>query len=306
MYALKKWKDTIRRYRYYSGNSFLALIINMVFLELFLFVIGYLWFVQRTKIPVLALFLTLTILSLVTAALVLRHYQSYQKKKAEARRRAGREFLASELRKLNSDEFKLQIMNLLMQLSSIADVKTSSEFLEAFIKGKRTAIGCCRLEPEEEVSAKQIRDFINLARMEGYSQAVFITSGKYSDKCRELEQKSNTSESFQLQLMDMEEVLDRMEEAGIFPDEKTIDALIDKQIISWKSKFSLLKKTALAPKRIRTYTVYSILFFILSRIFRYMSTYYLFASAAFLILALITGFNKYRHVEKAGSQKQLL
>ena len=77
---MKKWKDTIRRYRYYSGNSFLALIINMVFLELFLFVIGYLWFVQRTKIPVLALFLTLTILSLA-AALVLRHYQSLSEEK---------------------------------------------------------------------------------------------------------------------------------------------------------------------------------------------------------------------------------
>ena len=141
----------------------------------------------------MALFLTLTILSLVTAALVLRHYQSYQKKKAEARRRAGREFLASELRKLNSDEFKLQIMNLLMQLSSIADVKTS-EFLEAFIKAKEPPLAAAVLNLKKK-SRKLNQRFYQLARMEGYSQAVFITSGKYSDKCRNWS-KSNTAKAF--------------------------------------------------------------------------------------------------------------
>ena len=60
---MQKWLGSIRRYRYYRGSSLLAPIINLIFAELLLFVIGYLWFVQRTKIPLLSLILTLIIMA---------------------------------------------------------------------------------------------------------------------------------------------------------------------------------------------------------------------------------------------------
>ena len=66
---MQKWLDSIRRYRYYRGSSLLIPVINLIFVQLLLLIIGYLWFVQRTKIPLLSLILTLTIVVLFTIAL---------------------------------------------------------------------------------------------------------------------------------------------------------------------------------------------------------------------------------------------
>ena len=53
---MQKWLENLRRNSFYRGKSLPALLFNIVFAELSLFVIGYLWFVQRTKI-LLCLFL---------------------------------------------------------------------------------------------------------------------------------------------------------------------------------------------------------------------------------------------------------
>ena len=48
---MRKWLDSIRRYRFYRDSSLLAPVINLVFIQALILIIGYLWFVQRTKIP---------------------------------------------------------------------------------------------------------------------------------------------------------------------------------------------------------------------------------------------------------------
>ena len=116
-----------------------------------------------------------------------------------------------------------------------------------------------------------LAEFLNQAALEGYTQALFITSGTYTDKCRALADKKS---SMKIQLMDLEDMLDYMEQTGLFPDENTIDRLIDREISSGNKKLQLIKKHLLMPKRIRTYLVYSLLFLVLSRIFGNMLIYY--------------------------------
>lgn len=282
---MQKWLDSIRRCRYYWGSSLLAPVINLIFAELLLFVIGYLWFVQRTKIPLLSLVLTLIIMVLLTAAILLQQRKSFQKRKAEARRKVGRDFLADKLKQLDPEEFKWQVTRLLLKLEGISDIREQGHFLETTLHGRKTAIGIYHTDFDEEVPHARLTDFLNQARLKGYLQALFITSGSFSDASKAAAEKRNAA---RVQLLSLEELLNRMELTGMFPDDKTIDALIDKEIKSRKQRLALLKKEILMPRRIRTYLGYALLLFVLSRLFKSYSLYYVLMAVIFLLLAALT------------------
>lgn len=293
---MQNWLETMRRNGYYRGKPLSALMMNLIFAELFLFIIGYLWFVQRTRTPLLSLFLTIVILGLLTAAAILQYRKSYAKKKTEARRKAGREFLTGELRQLNSKEFQWQIMRLLLQLDEFTDIQSSESFLKTEIKGKKALIACYHSDCGEEISKQRLTGFLNQAQLAGYSYAIYVTSGTYSESCRDLAGKNSF---LKVQLMDMEDLLDQMERAGMFPDEEAIDGLIDKKILTQRKKLQEVKKEILTPKRIRTYLAYSLLFFILSRLFSQISLYYILAAVIFFVLALFIWFYRWKHPEKS-------
>jgi len=298
---MQKWLDSIRRYRYYRGSSLLIPVINLIFVQLLLLIIGYLWFVQRTKIPLLSLILTLTIVVLFTIALLLRERKSFKIRKAEARRKAGRDFLSNKIKQLNGEEFKWQVTQLLLKIEGISDIQERKHFLETTLHGRKTAIGIYHADYEEEVPSSKLTEFLNQVSMEGYFQALFIASGNFSDSGRALAEKKST---IKVQLLSLEDLLDRMEHTGIFPDEKTIDALIDKEIQRRKHRLQALRKQVFLPGRIRTYLAYSLFFFVLSRLFENLSLYYVIIAVIFLILALLALFlnlkNKY-HPEKSES-----
>lgn len=300
---MQKWLGSIRRYRYYRGSSLLAPIINLIFAELLLFVIGYLWFVQRTKIPLLSLILTLIIMALLTAAILLQQRKSFQKKKVEVRRKVGRDYLVDHMKQLDSEEFKWQVTRLLLKLEGISDIRDQQHFLETTLHGRKTAIGIYHTNFDEEVPHTRLTEFLNQAKLEGYLQALFITSGSFSDSCRAVAEKKSAT---RVQLLSLEDLLNRMELTGMFPDEKTIDALINKEINSREKKLEILKKEILMPKRIRAYLGYALLLFVLSRLFKSFSTYYVLISVIFLLLAALTWFIGLKNQKNPGKRDSLL
>ncbi|HHY82642.1 MAG TPA: restriction endonuclease [Clostridiales bacterium] len=278
----QKCLQIMRRSRYYRKQSLTALIFNTMLAEIFLFAAGYMWFVYRTKIPLLALILTMVVMIFFTLAIFINQRKSYNKKKADARRKAGRNYLAAQLKQLNSEEFMWQITRLLLQLDGITDIKSCEDYLETTLHGKRTAIGLYNAKYDKEVAPQHLADFLNRVKLEGYQQAVFVTSGTYPDSCKAIAEKKSATK---IQLLDLEDLLDLMEQAGMFPDDKTIDNLIDKEI-SKSNKLLALKKELLTPKRIKTYLGYSLFFFVLSRLFKSLSIYYVLVSVIFFLLAL--------------------
>jgi membrane protein implicated in regulation of membrane protease activity len=283
----QKWKDRIKRIRYYRQNKNTSLFgqsVNLLFAELLLFATGYLWFVQRTRIPMLSLFLSLTINALLTIAFVLRRRKSFQKEKAEARHKAARKFLAGHMKQLDRSEFKWHIMRLLLKLEGIGNIKSWADYLETTLHGKRTAVGYYNANFGEEIPPQPLAAFLNQAKAEGFAEAIFVASGAYSEPCRAMAEKRSTT---RVHLLDLDDLLEIMEKSGMFPDEKVIDALIDEEINSRKRKFLIFRNEILTPKRIRTYLGYS-LFFLLSGLFQALFVYYTVASVAFLLLALVS------------------
>jgi membrane protein implicated in regulation of membrane protease activity len=300
---MQKWLENIRRRGYYRGKSLPALLINLIFAELLLFIIGYLWFVQRTKIPLLSLLLTISILALLTIASVFQYRKSYGRKKKETRRKIARELLSEALDQLNKEEFQWQIMRMLLKLEGITDIKCSGDILETAINGKKAVIACHHAGLKEEISQRRLSAFLSQAKLSGYSHAIYVTSGVFPEACRDLANKKGT---LQVQLLDMEGLLDLMEGVGMFPDDKAIDGVIDKKIADQREKLLAVKKELLTPNRIKTYVAYSLLFFVLSRVFDRMYLYYLLVAVAFLVLSLLILFYNRKHLKKSEEQEPLL
>jgi hypothetical protein len=283
-----KWSCRMKRSSYYrqqKGLSRFGRIMNLLFAELVLFAGGYLWFVQRTKIPTLALILNTIVNGLLIIAYMLWDRKSLQKKKAGARRKAAREFLTSQLRQLDQEEFKWQVMRLLLKLEQMGEITSKDDFLETTYKGKPMAVGYYNASFDEEVSPQQLAAFLNKVKKQGYSKVLYAASGKYTKQCNALTEKKSTPE---VHLLDLDDLLDLMEKSGLYPDDKVIDALIDKEINSRKRKLLVFKKEILTPKRIRTYLGYSLFFIVLSALIRTLTLYYTLASVAFLMLALLS------------------
>jgi len=303
--SCQKWKRNIKRNNYYRNSkiSFLGRTMNLLLAELILFIIGYLWFIQKTKIPMLSLFLSLTINALMTIAYVLRSRKFFLKKRTKTRRQVARDFLAEHIKQLEPDEFKWQITRVLLKLNGIENIEDKGNFLVTDFQGKRVAIGYYNDKFGEEVSPRELADFLNQAKTEGFPAAMFVATGQYSDSCRALAEKKSTTK---VHLLNMDDLLDIMEKSDMFPDEKTVDALIDKEIDSKKRKLHCLRKEILTPKRIRTYLGYSILFFVLSRIFQYMRTYYAAVSIVFLLLAALSWIWGLRNPAEPADNQQLI
>jgi ABC-type multidrug transport system fused ATPase/permease subunit len=302
--SFQKWSFSMKRRSYYRQNKGISLfgrILNLFFAELLLFAAGYVWFVQRTKVPTLALILNSAVNGLLITAYILWDRKSYQKKKTTVKKKAAREFLTSRIRQLDPEEFKWQIMRLLLKLEQIGDIKNRAGFLETTFNGKRMAVGYYNAAFGEDVSPQQLASFLNQAKKEGYPEALFASTGKYSEQCSILTEKKST---MTVHLLDMDDLLEIMEKSGMYPDDRTIDAVIDKEIRSRKRKFLIFKKEILTPKRIRTYLGYSLFFVVLSALFQTMSLYYTLVSIAFFMLALLSFIWGMRNpAEPEGSKK---
>jgi hypothetical protein len=164
--SCQKWKRNIKRNNYYRNSkiSFLGRTMNLLLAELILFIIGYLWFIQKTKIPMLSLFLSLTINALMTIAYVLRSRKFFLKKRTETRRQVARDFLAEHIKQLEPDEFKWQITRVLLKLNGIENIEDKGNFLVTDFQGKRVAIGYYNDKFGEEVSPRELADFLNQAK----------------------------------------------------------------------------------------------------------------------------------------------
>ncbi len=283
---ISEWKIRRKRTRYYRQGKSMPLpiwILNLLLAESFLFMAGYLWFLHRTRIPMLSLTLALIINALVTVAFALRKRKSFQKEKADGRRQVAKKYLTENIRQLDRTQFKWQITRILLKCRGIRDLKDQGDHLEATFHGKKTAIGCYHADLGEEVPPQALNTFLSQAKAEGAAEAVFISSGTYSESCRTISEKKSR---IPVHLLDLDSLLQIMEECGMFPEGKLIDNRIDEEINHQKQKPDVLRKELWTPKRIRTNLGYSLLFLLLSRWLKSQSVYYTVVSAAFFLFAL--------------------
>lgn len=300
----KSYHEKIKMRNYYLRNtgktrSPLGRVFDFVFLRIAIFIASYIWFIQRTKSLKLSLQLAILFTLFASLALHLWVRKQVEKKGAKMRKEVARNFLMDEIMQLDKKEFQDQLVKLLKKIDRFTEVKSREKLIEThYDNNLPIAIGFNHIPHTEDTSPQEIKDFIHRIETAGFSYGWFITPGSFKESSIEMIQKYS---KVKIEAIDGQQLLNMMEEAGMIPDEKTIDEIIIKKIEGNKRQWDKIKKEIITPKKVKSCLIYSLIFFIISQLLVSSSLYYLVLSVLFVFLALITYMLRPKEEDKISS-----
>ena len=265
-------------------SSFIRIISDILFINIAIWVLVYLWIVYRTKSPLLSALISLAAVGLLDVMIYIRKHKIYVKNREKRRKESVVNHLSHRIRLLNVEEFQLQLIKILLNCKGFSNIKEGKGLLTAEYYDRPVAIGFHHPPPGEKTPFLKIWEFVHLAKNLGFEQGFFFTSSSFDENCDEEKIKPL---GFSICLMDFSYIMDRMEEAGMFPDEDTIDQLIEGEIQREKNNKQKLKKQILNQYKSRQYLKASILFLAGGILFRSSRLYYLIVALFFASLTLI-------------------
>ncbi len=270
-----------------SNRSLLSRGVDTLFTVGLLFIASYLWFVYRTKIPSLSILLSLLTTCLVGLCVVL-----WKRRQALAglnlrQRQALTEYLSESLEQQSPEEFKWQLMKLLLKSADTGNIKSRTGYLETTILGKKTAVGYHHGVAGDAISARQLALFIREIRSIGFDNAYYITTGKFMEGCDRL---IDRSPSFHIELIDGDSLIRWMASAGITPGEEILNQRMQTRIQPKKRRAFTFRREVLKPKRIRTYLAYALFFWVIATVIPGFTVYYTMLAGLFFTLAVFTFF----------------
>lgn len=273
----------IRRAGSPEGPTLIGRLADHVFTGGILAIGAYLWFVYRTRRPLLSLVLSLVTTTLALTAGALWKRRRHPDQMAVLRAKVRKEYLREGLETLNPEEFQWQLMKVLLKIPGIGSIKNHRGWLETTLWGVRTAVGYVHEPQMDAVSPRQMALFLREVRSAGFTQAYYITTGTYKEGCRRFAGKSP---SFKLRLLDGTDMVRLMEKTGLVPEDAVVDRLLLRKHREMKRSAARIKSEILKPKRLRTYLAYALFFWVLSSVIPSNAFYYTLLSGAFFTIAL--------------------
>ena len=123
----KKLRYTYRLNSFYlyngPGPSILGRFLNLIFSQVLLVLVTYIWFLSRLRGPRAALLLTIVLTVLLNLAYWLKRKEQIRKKGALRRRDLARDYTLDRLIKMGSEEFKWQILRLVLKIPGSSNIK---------------------------------------------------------------------------------------------------------------------------------------------------------------------------------------
>lgn len=289
MAFFKKIMFKIREWNYYLQEdnkpvSILSWITDIVVASILIFIISYLWFVYKTKTPLLSIFLALTIAVVISVVFYNSKKKHLNKKRQEKQNKISREHAKNDLFKLNSEQFKHHLINLLQMTDKFSHIKDNNGFVKAMYENSQILIGFHHMPYNEPIPTHKLYEFMEIMQRWGYSTGFFFTNSSFSNACHNMIENNL---HIMVHLIDIEQLLNIMEEVGILKDKKTVHKHIKQEIEKVKPTWEEAKKNVLTTATTRTYIVYGILFLLISFLSGTFFIYYLIIALFFFVLGLL-------------------
>ena len=283
-------RHKLQLFKYYMSTnperpiSLIRLILDTAFINAVVWIFIYLWIVYKTKSPLISILISSAAVVLLDLAIYIKKHNVYLTNREKRRRESVVKHLSHRISQLNSQEFQLQLIKILLNCKGFSNIKKEKGLLKAEYNNTPVAIGFHHPPPGEKTSFAKIWEFVQLAKSLGFEQGFFFTSSSFEENC---DKEKIKNLGFSIYLMDIIYVIDRMEEAGMYPDEKAIDLLITGEIRKQKNNKQNLKKEILNQNKSKHYLLTSCLFLAAGILFTGSRLYYFAASLLFASLALI-------------------
>jgi hypothetical protein len=287
--SFKTYLNKIRLLSYYMGTEdtprhLIGLIADFLLPVLGFFSALYLWLILRTRSPLVSIIIGLAVSFLFALALFLRKRAFYRKKRNQIRRLIARDYMTSQLAMLSRQEFEWQLLRALSSLKGLKDLEQRKGYLKAQYNYAPIAIGYHHSPYKGYVSYERVWAFYNAYRTRGYNSLIYISSGYFEDACNNIQ---DGDLHIPITLMDIDDLLDLMEQAGMTPGEDQLDHLVEQRITEIKQKARSARNHTTIPYKIKRYMLASLLFLGLSLLFRKYFLFYFVLSILFSVLGLI-------------------
>lgn len=285
----KTYRYKLKAFSHYMGTwdeprTIIGLAGDFLFPVSGLFAILYIWLIFRTRSSLLSLGIDLTVSSLFAYALFLRKKTTYRENRRRLRKEIAREYMASRLSQLSRQEFEWQIVKALSSIKEIKDVEQKQGYLKAQYKDTPIAIGYYHAPLQGYETYERVWAFYNSFTSKGYKKLIYISSGYFEDASKNI---LNGDFQVPISLLNIENLLDLMENAGMAPKDEFLDHLINQKIVGFKKRKDKGKKSA-PGHRVKNYMLSSLMFLGISLFFRKYFLFYFVLSILFFILALIS------------------
>lgn len=282
-----------------QSSSLAGMLIDFIFLRLLIFVASYLLILYISEQSVFSFVTSISMTLILSMILHKRGKVIYNTKRDQKRKDIAREHMASRLLSLSPQEFRWQIVKLLSNSNGFSSVKSCRKMAEAVFKGRRTAICVHHSANGLHAGPDDMSRFINVLRSDNYRAGLFFSSTQFKDVCHNIVKEKI---SVPVKLIDMPVILDMMEIAGMFPDEQTIDHLINEEVEKNVKRWKDIKKQVLTPQKVRHYTFYGVVCLAVSILTGPLRIYYVLLSLFFFLLAALT----YLIIPKTRKERELL
>ena len=288
---LKNFLNKARTLSFYMSDdidkprAILGIIIDFLLILLGLFSLLYLWLVYRTKSPLLSLTVSLLVTVLFGLGLFVKKRAVYGKKRSRIRRHVAREYMANKLSLLSRQEFEWHIIKALSSIKELTNLEQQKGYFKALYDGVPVAIGYYQAPPKGHETYERVWTFYNSFRSRGYSGLIYISSGYFEEACNNLEDRDFDPP---ITLLNIDNLLDLIEAANMYPDEELLDDLVQQKIRENREKLKKDKEKVPAFYKLKRYMASSLLFFGASFLVPSYFPYYLVLSILFLVLGLLS------------------
>ena len=287
---LRAYSNKMKTFSYYMGTKdaprpILGILVDFLLVMIGIFIVLYIWLVYRTKSPLLSLIISLAVTFLFSFALYLRKRAAYMKNRSQMRRHIAREYMASGLSILSRQEFEWQLIRALSGVKELTNIEQRQGYLKAQYNGIPVAIGYHHAPPKGYESYEKVWAFYSSLRSRGYRGLFYISSGYFEDACQNIPVEELETP---ISLLDIDNLLDLMEEAGMGPKEDLLDHLVEQKIKEDRKKRKHDRARGSATYKLKRYMTSSLLFLGASFLFRSYFLFYFVLSILFFVLGLIS------------------
>lgn|GEM_PF-5365938 len=279
----------LRIYHFYQEQKHpqttFAVILDHILLASLIFSAIYLWIVQKTKRPFSALLLAVLLAVLIYLCIVLWKRKRFLSLRNIQRRQISREYLKNQLYQMDAEEFKWQLMKILLNIKGFHEIKDHGCFIEASFYRDRIAIGFSHSPYKEYTLPHELHAFMKIIANMNFQKALYISLAPFKESCRQMaDQKHGIS----VELVDDSMLIDMFEKAGCMPDDKAIDKYINMEMQKRLDSGKEVQNKIFTPQKIKTYLLFSVIFFTASFFIKGLGLYYFLISIALLIISILT------------------
>lgn len=289
MNFFKRLCNKIGEWNYYleEGDkpaSIVSWVIDAIMLATTSLIASYLWFVYKTKIPLLSLIFAIGAAGVISIAYFKLRAKQLERKRQTKLISVATTYRKKELLSLTPEQFKWRLAKALLQSGKFEDIKIGKRFLKATYKDKQVLIGFYHAPYCQQVPPFEVYKFLKIMKHCGYTTGFYFTPSNFSDTCHSILQDHHDLE---LHLIDGNGLIKIMEKSGIFNDQDAINLYLKSEIERSRLRKKKARKNLFTPAKARTYILYGLLFLVASSIFQTYFIYYLILSVSFVLLGIL-------------------